>query len=281
MNEISYEVQNWLSDSDLNYEESSEYWNDEAEEKNKEWYILDGNFEKMENYIKEVGLVDQINMCVEFLDKELNRTISGYGADLASGNLWAAPNIFKNSLVEKLYCVEFSKQRLLKIGPKVLEHYNVQKDKIVLCLGSFNDLKLPDHSLDFIFLSQAFHHSHRPNDTLNEISRVLKPDGFVIMIGEHPISKIKIIKGYITNPLKFCVSKLVPENIQQIIFGRKFHNIVLLPSVNTLFPPDKILGDHYYTDNQYLAMFKGAGFKSYQISKKKYSKIGYILVKND
>ena len=276
-----YEVQNWLSDSDLNYEESSEYWNDEDEEKSKEWYILDGNFEKMENYIKGVGLIDQLNSCVDFLDKELNLSISGYGADLASGNLWAVPHILKNSLVEKLYCVEFSKQRLLKIGPEVLEYYNVQKDKIVLCLGSFNDLKLHANSLDFIFLSQAFHHSYRPNDTLNEIWRVLKPNGFVVMIGEHPISKIQVFKGYIANPLKFCVSKLVPENIQQYIFGKTFHNIVLFPSVNTLFPPDKILGDHYYTDNQYLAMFKGAGFKSYQISIKKHGTIGYILIKDD
>jgi len=49
---------------------------------------------------------------------------------------------------------------------------------------------LENNSVDFIFLCQAFHHADDPEKLIYEIRRVLKPDGIVIIIGEH----IKIFK---------------------------------------------------------------------------------------
>ena len=62
-----YEVQNWISVSDIKTLEYSEYWNDEEKEKEKPWYILDGDVTKMEHYLQKTGLLRQINQCVDVL----------------------------------------------------------------------------------------------------------------------------------------------------------------------------------------------------------------------
>lgn len=178
-------VENWLSDSPDRKIEYSEYWNDEQNEQDKAWNILDGDFTKMESYLAQIGLVEDLRECLDACRARRGSRLGGVGIDLAAGNLWASPHLFGCGDVEKLYCLEFSKHRLLKLGPKVLEHYQVPNDKVVLVYGSFYDLHLPDGCLDFALLSAAFHHAEDPNRLLAEIRRVLKPDGVLMMIGEH------------------------------------------------------------------------------------------------
>lgn len=63
------------------------------------------------------------------------------------------------------------------------------------------DLKLEQKSQDIILLSQAFHHTNEPIRLLNEIKKVLKCDGVVIIICEHyynwKIQSKQIIKHFI------------------------------------------------------------------------------------
>lgn len=246
MNE--WHIQKWISDSDINQIEYSEYWNDEEEEKKKEWYVLDGNFLKMEQYLRKTGLPQDLTLSAKILRTDFNRQLSGIGIDLAAGNLWA---------VDKLYCLEYSQHRLLKVGPAVLDHYGVPKEKIVLVLGSFYDLHIDDNSLDFVFMSQAFHHADKPHRLLEEIRRVLKPHGVVIIIGEHCDYR----KAQIKHAIKFLISVLVPERLQERIFKRIFRVRTLVASSNEIFRPDSILGDHYYTDSEYRSMFSKHGFQ--------------------
>ena len=191
-----FEVQYWLLPSDIKQMEYSEYWNNEEFEKNKAWYVLDGDFAKMAKHLEDAGLAHQLQQCLTFLKNTLNQPLRGVGADLAAGNLWVIPYLIKEGKVEKIYAVEYSQHRLLKLGPKVLQHYKVPQDKVVFCLGSFYQLKLPNHSLDFVLLSSAFHHADRPHSLLAEIQRVLKPDGRCLIIGEHiTLSNRKVMPG--------------------------------------------------------------------------------------
>lgn len=258
MNEYEYEFQEWITTLEIKRSKYFEYWSDEEQEKSKEWYILDGNFEKMETYLKKSGLLHQLAESIKRLRSRFNRELHGIGADLASGNLWAVPHLLRLGKVRKIYCVEYSRHRLLKIGPKVLEHYGVPKDKVVLALGSFYKLKLPDSSLDFVFMSAAFHHADDPVAILAEIRRVLKPEGVVIIIGEH-VTEVTL-KAYIKHVLRFFISRLVPSDIQNRLFRKNFHDTKLIPKPNELFPPDPISGDHYYTYRQYREMFSRYGF---------------------
>ena len=182
-----WEVQYWVQDEEVKDISYSDYWTDEENEKQKPFYVLDDNFSKAEEYLKSTGLARDFKNCLKVLKNNFGKNLEGVGMDLAAGNLWAVPLILDSGNIDKLYCLEYSRHRLLKIGPRFLEHYNVPKDKIVLVHGNFYELRLPDHSLDFLILVQAFHHSHQPENLLAEMKRVLKPDGIILMIGEHAV----------------------------------------------------------------------------------------------
>lgn len=219
---MEYQVEHWLNEDMPKY---AEYWNNENEEKKKSWYIVDGNFEKMEQYLKECQLPYDLLLFSSYM--------RGTGIDLAAGNLWAASYI--TPIVDKLYCLEYSKHRLLKLGPLVLKHYNVPVDKISLIYGSFYDLHIADNSLDFVFMSQSFHHADNPDKLLSEIYRVLKPDGVVIIIGEHKVQWLK-------------------EAIKMIIGWEN--------KVNEL-------GDRHYTYNQYRYIFERNNFEILEHNQRK------------
>ena len=253
-----WHIENWLPDLKINEIEYSQYWNDEEKEKSKEWYILDGDFLKMERYLKTTGLLQDLRQCIEVLHTDLNRQIAGIGIDLAAGNLWAAPYLLNVGTVNKLYCIEYSKHRLLKIGPAVLDHYGIPKEKVVLAIGSFYDLHVDDQSFDFVFMSQAFHHADDPKRLLEEICRVLKPCGVVIIIGEHIVN---YRKAYIKHFVKFLISTFMPEKLQKKIFNKTFNVEKLIASPREIYAPDPVLGDHYYTDAEYNSMFSKYGFR--------------------
>jgi ubiquinone/menaquinone biosynthesis C-methylase UbiE len=169
------------------------------------------------------------------------------------------PHLLRLGKIKLIYCVEISSYRLFEVGPVVLEHYSVPKDKVVLALGSFYKLKLPDNSLDFAFMSAAFHHADDPDALLAEIRRVLKPGGVVLITVEH-ITEVTP-QAYMKHFLRFFASRTVPPKIQYKLFRNTFRAEKLFPKPNELFPPDPVLGDHYYTRWQYREMFSRHGFK--------------------
>lgn len=274
-----YEVQYWISDNELDKISFSDYWNDEEKEKSKEYYILDGDFSKMNNYLKDTGLIQQFNDSINLLRNKLNKNLHGVGADLACGNLWAEKYILNSGSVDKIYCVEYSHHRILKIGPVVLKNDKIPKNKVVLCVGSFYDLKLPDNSLDFIFLSQAFHHADRPVPLLKEMQRVLKPDGVIIIIGEHVIfNEVKLL---LTHLAKYTLMRLLPSFIKKRVFKKPYEVKNFIPHSSDLVKSDPVTGDHYYFKSDYKQMFAGYNFKSYRILNKESKIQGFILINKD
>jgi ubiquinone/menaquinone biosynthesis C-methylase UbiE len=275
-----YKVKYWTSKSEIEDIAFSEYWNDENTEKDKDvLYILDDNFDKMEGYLKESGLIQHFHKCLDMAEKKLNLKIQGKGADLASGTLWTVPHLLKREMVKKIYCVEYSQHRLLKIGPKVLKHYNVPKNKVVLCLGSFYDIKLPDNSLDFIFLTQAFHHADDPKLLLGEIRRVLKPGGIVVITGEHLI--LNVLRLYVGHMKKYFISRIFPVKHKNRLLGQHHKVSSLIPKTSELIPPDPLVGDHYYLNKDYKKLFSNYDFKSYRVLSKASKLQGYILIASE
>ena len=238
---------------------------------------MDGDFSKMERHLETTGLPKDLKTCTEVLRTAFTRQLAGVGIDLAAGNLWAAPFLCSLPHVSKLYCLEYSKHRLLKIGPVVLDHYRVPKEKVVLVLGSFYNLQMDDQSVDFIFMSQAFHHAHDPKRLLGEICRVLKPQGAVIIIGEHIVN---YPKAQTRHAVKFLISALLPERLQRRVFGKIFTVKKLFETnPNELYPPDPILGDHYYADAEYRSMFSNYGFQMKHVKNHNSMFQSFILVR--
>lgn len=229
----------------------------------------------MEDYLKKTRLPEDLVRSVNMMKTEFGISLGGTGIDLAAGNFWAAPYLFKLGVIQKLYCLEYSKHRLLKIDPSVLYHYNVPIDRVVMVYGSFYDLHLEDNSIDFVLLASAFHHAHDQYKILFEIPRVLKKNGAVIVIGKHIV---KYLKAYLKNTIKFFISKSCPANLQQTIFSRTFQASSLFPKPKELFTPDRILGDHYYSMKEYMVMFSKFRFCHFTNEKSQFQ--SFVLLKS-
>lgn len=256
-----YPVQVWLEEQDLKNVEFSTYWNDEQAEKGKDWWVLDGDYSRMESYLERTGTLAALQRCISKA-KELGRPVHGAGADVAAGVLWAVPYLVSAG-AEKVHCIEFSQHRLLKLGPAVLEHYGVGLDQAELCLGSFYDMQLPESSLDFVLLSTSFHHASRPRDLLAQVRRVLKPSGSVLLFGEFAATRPSIggVARYVAQA--FC--SRMPKGVQKGLAGKVFPKTSWWPDFDELNPPDDpIMGDHYFSLDEYNAFFKEAGFSWHQ-----------------
>jgi SAM-dependent methyltransferase len=236
------EVRRWLDADEIRAIEYSSYWNDERAEQSKEWWTLDGDFTRMEAYLAE-----QTTLARELDDLLREAPPLGVGADLAAGTLWAVPRLVAHG-AEIVYAVEYSEHRLLKLGPGLLAHFRVPPERVVLCLGSFYDLRLENRSLDFVLLAQALHHADRPEALLGEVRRVLKPGGTLYVIGEHLVSDPPLRKR-----LRRTVASSLPASLQVRRFGR------IIPRWPEL-PADPVVGDHYYRRRDYHRMFAAAGF---------------------
>lgn len=237
-------TENWLQKGETPNIAFQEAWNDRELERKKAWDVSQGDFAKMQEYINSQQLLEQIAACVSAL-KEKDIKISGNAVDLAAGNLWATPQLLKAG-ASHVHCIEFSQHRLLELGPLVLQHYGVRSEQVTLVLGSFYDLKLPNASQGLVFMSQAFHHAEDPKRLLKEIRRVLRPDGVVIIIGEHFFKTWRVYAKYYLRQIRQLASLRLP---------------VIFPTDKELMPPDLTLGDHYYCTYRYIQLFKEAGFK--------------------
>lgn len=233
-------MRRWLATEEIRAIEYSAYWNDEIAERAKEWWTLGGDFLPMERYLSE-----QTTLARELEDLLREVPPRGVGADLAAGTLWAVPRLIARG-AEKVYAVEYSEHRLLKLGPHLLSHFGVPPGRVVLCLGSFYDLQLDDDSLDFVLLAQALHHADRPGDLLGEVRRVLKPGGTLYVIGEHLVNDPP-------RSLRRTVAASLPAFLQLRLFGR------IVPRSPQL-PVDPVVGDHHYLRGDYKRMLAATGF---------------------
>jgi SAM-dependent methyltransferase len=249
----AWTLERWISEEDVSQLEYSVYWNDERGERDKPFDVLDDDFSKLERYLGEVGLVNDLTDCLN----SLSTPLAGRGIDLAAGTLWAAPILLSAGAVERLYCLEYSRHRLLSIGPHVLEHYQVSPHRVVLVYGSFYELQLEGGSLDFAFLSQAFHHADRPAALLTELRRVLRPGGTVIIVGEH----ILRARDYALYLARAGASIALPKSLQRRLLGHELDvRLSLRPSARDVMPTDSVLGDHAYSSDEYRKLFTQAGF---------------------
>lgn len=272
-----YNKEYWISDSDLKQLSYSNYWNDEETERTKTPLLLEGDIATFESNLLKGGLPYALKDCINYLNNNHNRRLEGKGMDLAAGYLWAASYLFKYGDIQHLLCVEYSEHRLFKIGPKVLDYYRVPTDQVTLILGSFYDLHVEDNQLDFVFLSQALHHADDPVALLKEIYRVLKPNGILIIIGEH---QVNFFIAHIKHYIKYFITKFISTKKQELIFNRVFNTTNLAPKIGEIIPPDPILGDHYYLNKDYYWLFSQAGFETItKIDHLKSTSISFVLLK--
>jgi ubiquinone/menaquinone biosynthesis C-methylase UbiE len=240
------------SQKELKKLEGYSLWNNINIEKKKFWFLKKSD-QELKNGLEQKGLIEEFNFAIKFFSKK-----EIIVADLAAGTGWVSALLSKIKNVRQIYCLEMSNHRL-KLFPKTFKALKGNFKKTKLYLGSFYKTRFKNSFFDIIFLSQAFHHAHRPIDLLNECNRILKIDGKIIMIGEDYINYFRVIKRFF--------SKIIYERVMTFDFKK-------------LFPTNQAQGDHhyFYKDYEKLAQLSNLNLKSYKINNQK---VIYILEKNN
>lgn len=248
MTEYSYRCVFWLDSDSIDTLPTAQYWNDESVEKGKVFDISSGDFDRLKTAIDRKGIVPQV---IGLCDALPSNGLKGRGISLGSGVCWLEALILKRyPSVTELMCVEFSRHRIFVLAPQLLAHEEIDPHRVALCLGSFYDLKVDDQSIDFVILCQAFHHASDPKKLLAEIFRVLRPEGTVLIVGEHYFDwKIKLAR--------------FSKHIFKWFINYKGYRVrtTFLPKYSHLFPADRVKGDVHYSMSQYARIFEDFGCK--------------------
>jgi SAM-dependent methyltransferase len=257
-NSLSPIVQ-WLDEQSLSSIYSSQYWNDLAAERSKEWWIADGSeaaFARLRSYLEESGLMDGYRIAEQFVAQ-----IPAQGlalADLAAGIGWTSSLLSRLPNVGSVYAVELSQHRLELLFPQAVRMFQGEPAKLKRNLGSFYDLSFAEASMDVVVISSAFHHAASPLRLLTEIDRVLKPGGKLILIGENFVG----------------ATQIVLKVINRLVMERR-----LCSNFYELFPPDDASGDHYYRVSDYYLFLQMLGYKVVKFSIQKKQLAAFIAEK--
>lgn len=117
----------------------------------------------------------------EFVQRKiLKEKIKGVGLEVGAGPATFSSVLAKRKPVEKIYAVEVCGPIVELLMPKVTRYILGNKEnKVVGAVGSFDDIELPDESVDFIFDFFSLHHSGNLEKTFKECFRILKRNGFI------------------------------------------------------------------------------------------------------
>ena len=119
---------------------------------------------------------------LNFIIKSFNLKLKGIGVELGAGCAGFSNTVVKiQSNVEKIYAVEIVPDVVKLLQTKVIDSYN-NKDKVIPVTGSFDEIRLPDNSVDLIIEYDSLHHSPNIEKTLKESSRILKEGGLLIAL---------------------------------------------------------------------------------------------------
>ncbi len=241
----------WLDDSELEQASTSEYWNAREIERNKASDISGGEFDRMEAHLEKKGKLRHLEDLIADLE-QARLTLHGQGISLGSGTCWLEARLLKaHRGIELLRCMDFSKHRIFELAPLLLDHYGIEQDRAVLCLGSFDDIRIEDGSLDFVILGQAFHHTDKPAELLGEVARILKTNGIVLIYGEHYFSPVDV------------TARVFKHFAKWLLNHRGYRSIAgIMPKWRVLFPGDPDgKGDHHYQETDHQNFFKSAGLR--------------------
>jgi len=95
-------------------------------------------------------------------------------ADIGCGSGFYSKYFLKYS--DKVYCVEIDSESI-KIANEELKDSNA-----VLLNESAERMSIPSNSVDIVFMANSFHDMDDKEAVVSEVSRILKPDGKVIII---------------------------------------------------------------------------------------------------
>jgi len=168
--------------------------------------------------------------------------------DLGCGSGWLSALLSRESNIERIVAWDSSPHLLAATLPRVFELIGGDSGKLEVVCGDFVPLLLDDRSIDVAVMSSAFHHASDPLGLLDELRRVLTPQGMVALLNETPWHPVGML-GFATRMYGAAVANLL---------GRELRRPGHVGSEHALY--DETLGDRAYTLRTWRRMIARAGF---------------------
>ena len=133
--------------------------------------------------------IEEVRRLVALAERyALPRPLEGVGIELGAGTGVLASVVARRPAVRAVLGVEICEMVARLLMPKIARAVlHRQAGKVVPVIGSFDDLRLPDGSVDFIVEIDSLHHSGDLPLTVAESCRVLKPGGTLLCFDRcHP-----------------------------------------------------------------------------------------------
>jgi len=248
----------WINPKDNPEIYTFDYWNNIEEEKKKELWIENGNYEKFLAELQKSGFLTEFQDMLSLLQNK--KLLKGDLLDLAAGVCWTSSILSRIKSVARIDALDFSRHRLEILAPEVFKAFNAEISKIQTIFGSFYDIKSPEKSYDGIVMTRSFHHAEKPLSLLIECDRVLKPGGFIALTGESPVSKFRYFK------------RIVKIFLKTFKLQTDFHE---------LFKPDEMDGDRYYRLDDYYFLFNSLGYSLSHYKTNLKDSLAFIAIKNN
>lgn len=175
---------------------------------------------------------------------ELGISLRGTGIELGAGvggvsN--ALLSLFQS--IDKIYAVEIVPEVVTLLQSKVTRAEK-NENRVISVIGSFDDIRLPDNSVDFAIEFDSLHHSSDLQKTLREVARVLKPGGVIVAIDRmHTNALSDAQRRYMLN----------------VEYGEPFKNEYGIPIEERLTREDN--GEHEIREREWREAFAGAGLE--------------------
>ncbi len=155
--------------------------------------------------------------------------------DLGCGGGWLSGLLSRLDSVSSIYALDSSRYFLDTMMPAVLDIMKSRTEKITSVEGLFSPLLLDDGSLDAVVASSVLHHADNLESLLKEIRRVIKLDGYLIILNETPSSGFRHL---------LSVTKAFVKIFRDMVFSRYKPSSPSISSSGYLYDP--ALGDRDY-----------------------------------
>lgn len=128
--------------------------------------------------------VEGIEDLFSFIERSfLRRSFHGVGLEVGAGPVVFGSILARRPAITRVYGIEICRPIVEQLFPKVSSFLLGDRvGKVTGVVGSFDDMQLPDASVDFILDFFSLHHSLDLTTTLKECARVLKPGGFILCL---------------------------------------------------------------------------------------------------
>ena len=171
-----------------------------------------------------------------------------YVLDLAGGIGWLSAYLSTETDAGKIYYLDSSRFYANQIMPTVVDLMGGDIEKIEAFEAFFYPLLFDDGAIDAIVVSSSLHHAENLGRLMEELCRVLKPGGYLLILNETPLSTPRYLAVLV---------KRFASIVTNTLFKRYFSQSMTISSSGVLYDP--VLGDRVYPDWYWVKAIQGAG----------------------